>query len=50
MPLSIARKIGNSKTKKNTVISEFASKASPAGKKTQNGASGRLKRGKKNGR
>lgn len=50
MSLSIARRIGKSKAKKQKVVSEYAGKASPVNKKTQNGASGRLKRGKKNGR
>ena len=50
MSLSTARSIGRSKAKKEKVISEYAGKASPVSKKSRNGASNRLKRGKKNGR
>lgn len=50
MSLSIARQLGKSKAKKGKVISEYADKASPVSKKTRSGATGRLKRGKKNGR
>lgn len=50
MSLSTARQIGKSKSKKGKVISEYAGKASPVSKKTRSGATGRFKRGKKNGR
>ena len=49
MPLSIAKSLGKSKTKKSKVISEFGGKASPTKKKTSNGTSNRL-RSKKSGR
>jgi hypothetical protein len=49
LPLSTARSIGKSRTKKDKVVSEFGGKASPVSKKTRNGATDRLRR-KKGGR
>ena len=41
MPLSTAKTLGKSKTKKGKVVSEYAGKASPVSKKARSGASNR---------
>ena len=44
MPLSIAKSLSRSKTKKGKVVSEYAGKASPVSKKTRNGATNRRRK------